>query len=58
MIMNITLMNENGTSHFEDFPVFFLFICSFIIYTFILFNFNKVSVNASFKKNSVFIRES
>ena len=56
--MNINLMNENGTSHFEDFPFCFLFICSFIIYTFILFDFNKVSVNAGFKKNSVFIRES
>ena len=56
--MNITLMNENETSHFDDFPGFFLFFGTFITYTFILFNFNKVSVNADSKKNSIFIRES
>ena len=58
MIINITLMNENGTSHFQDFPVFFLFIDTFIIDTFILFNFSMVSANVSSKKNSIFIRES
>ena len=49
------LMNEHGTSHFED---FFLFLGVFIIYTVTLCNFNKVSVNVGSKKNSIFIRES
>ena len=41
-------MNENRT----------FFITIFIIYTVILCNFNKVSVNAASKKNSIFIGES
>ena len=56
--MNITLRNENGTSHFLDFPVFFLFISIFIIYAFILYNVTKFCVNAGFKKNSILIEES
>ena len=53
--MNITLMNEMELPNLKISQFFSFYWYLYTFGTFILFNFNKVSVDAGSKKDSVFV---